>query len=188
MDCLNLSAQSSALVLIDLQQAVVGRSVQPTSASDVVQRCRKLAELFRQKSAMVVYVRVDLANFRSTIADQTLRPPGSPPPPPNASELVPEAGFQPGDVLITKRFWGAFGGTNLENELRQRGIETIVLGGISTNFGVESTARTAAELGFNVVLLEDAMSSMEAEMHRFTIEKIFPRLGRVRKAEQIRLV
>lgn len=90
--------------------------------------------------------------------------------------------------MITKRFWGAFGGTNLENELRQRGIETVVFGGIATNFGVESTARTAAELGFNVVFLEDAMSSMEAEMHRFAVEKIFPRLGRVRKAEQIQLV
>jgi nicotinamidase-related amidase len=184
---LTLDAKTTALMLIDLQHAIVGRALAPHSATDVVNKCRALAEIFRQKGATVVYVRVDLANMQTPIADQPSRDPNAPPPPATASQLVPEAGYQTGDILITKRYWGAFGGTDLQEHLRQRGIRTIVLGGIATNFGVESTARSAAELGFSVVLIEDAMTSMSAEAHRFAVEKIFPRLGRVRKADQIHL-
>jgi nicotinamidase-related amidase len=185
MDFLTLDAKTTALILIDLQHAIVGRTLLPHSASEVVNRCRALADSFRQRGAMVVYVRVDLANMQTPIADQPSRDPNAPPPPAEASQIVPESGFQTGDILITKRYWGAFGGTDLEKQLRQRNIRTIVMGGIATNFGVESTARTAAELGFSLVLIEDAMASMSGELHRFAIETIFPRLGRVRKAEQI---
>ena len=88
---------------------------------------------------------------------------------------------------MTKRCWDAFVGTDLEQTLRDRGIRTIVLAGISTNIGVESTARTAAALGFDVVLVEDACSSMSEEAHRFAITNIFPRLGHVRTAKPVRL-
>lgn len=185
MNPVTLDADSTALVLIDLQNAVVGRTLAPHTASDVVRRCAALAEEFRKEGAPVVYVHVDLANFRVPVADQTWRDPNSPPPPASASELVAEAGFGAGDELITKRFWGAFGGTHLEAILRERGVTTMVLGGIATNFGVESTARSAAELGFSVVLIEDAMTSMSAEMHRFAVDNVFPRLGRVRKSHEI---
>jgi nicotinamidase-related amidase len=90
-----------------------------------------------------------------------------------------------GDIHIIKRQWGAFYGTELELQLRRRGVSRIVLGGISTNIGVESTARNAFELGFNQVLVEDAMSSSNADHHRFAVENIFPRLGRVRSTEQV---
>jgi nicotinamidase-related amidase len=89
------------------------------------------------------------------------------------------------DIRIIKRQWGAFYGTELELQLRRRGIEHIVLGGIATNIGVESTARNAWELGFGQVFAEDAMSSTSAEHHAFAIENIFPRLGRVRSTAQI---
>jgi nicotinamidase-related amidase len=89
------------------------------------------------------------------------------------------------DIHITKRQWGAFHGTELELQLRRRGITQIVLGGVSTNIGVESTARNAFELGFHQVLVEDAMSSSSADHHRFAVENIFPRLGRVRSTEQV---
>jgi nicotinamidase-related amidase len=187
MDPLILDVPTTALILIDLQHAIVGRSLVPRSSAEVVQTCCDLAGRFRRKGAMVVYVRVDLADMQIPVADQPARDPSAPPPPAKASELVPQVGFQAGDVLITKRYWGAFGGTDLERQLRQRGIHTIVLGGIATNFGVESTARTAAELGFSVVLIEDAMASFSDSVHRFAIETIFPRLGRVRAAEQVQL-
>src|ERR1035441_5977995 len=123
MDLLMLNAQSTALVLIDLQQAVVGRTLAPWSGAKVVKACCVLADAFRRKGAMVVYVRVDLTNVQRPEADEPMRPADALPPPAAASELVPEAGFQEGDVLITKRHWGAFGGTEVEGKLRERGIQ-----------------------------------------------------------------
>jgi nicotinamidase-related amidase len=117
--------------------------------------------------------------------DKPMRDPKAPPPPPAASELVPEAGFQQGDVLITKRHWGAFAGTELEQILRQRGVDTVVLTGISTNAGVESTARQGTGLGFAFVIVEDACSSTDAAAHRFAFENTFPRLSRVRATEEV---
>ncbi len=82
------------------------------------------------------------------------------------------------DILITKRQWGAFYGTDLDLQLRRRGIKSVVLGGISTNIGVESTARAAWEHGYELVIAEDVCSAQNTEMHRFAFEHIFPRLAR----------
>lgn len=185
MELLELDWQTSALVLIDLQQGIVAAQTAPYPTAQVVSTCAKLATTFRAQGATVIYVRVDLANFRKLRVDAPLRDPNGPPPPASASELVPEAGMTSADLLVTKRHWSAFLATELERHLTERGIRTLVLGGIATNFGIESTARDAAGLGFDVVLVEDAMSSFSAEMHRFSIETIFPRLGRVRKADQL---
>jgi nicotinamidase-related amidase len=106
-------------------------------------------------------------------------------PPAGWDEIVPELGPREGDLVITKRQWGAFYGTALDLQLRRRGINTIVLGGIATNFGVESTARDAYERGYAQVLVEDAMSSMTAEMHAFPVANIFPRFGLIRSTEQV---
>lgn len=173
-------------MLIDLQNAIVARQTVPYSAPDVVKRSARLAAAFRAKGATVVYVRVDMNNVLNLPADEPARAPNAPALPASASELVPEAGFQPGDVLITKRHWGAFAGTDLEQILRQRGVDTVVLGGISTNAGVESTARQGTGLGFAFVLVEDiCATSMGEEAHRFAFAKIFPRLGRVRTTDDV---
>jgi nicotinamidase-related amidase len=105
--------------------------------------------------------------------------------PPGATEIVPEAGMQPGDILIAKRQWGAFEGTSLDQQLRRKGIETIIMGGIATNMGVESTARAAQDIGYQLLFAEDAMTSMTSDMHEFSVKNIFPRMGRVRTSEQI---
>jgi nicotinamidase-related amidase len=105
--------------------------------------------------------------------------------PPDFAEFVPEMAPREGDVVITKRNWGAFYGTELELQLRRRGVRTLVLGGISTNFGVESTARDAFERGYDLVLVEDAMAGMSAEAHHFSVTTIFPRFGLVRSTEQV---
>jgi nicotinamidase-related amidase len=127
-----------------------------------------------------------MANVLQLPVDEPMRDPNAPPPPASASELAPEAGFQTGDLLITKRHWGAFAGTELEQTLKQHGIDTVVLGGISTNAGVESTVRQGTGLSFAFVIVEDACAtSMGVEAHRFAFEKIFPRLGRVRKTDEV---
>ena len=114
-----------------------------------------------------------------------MRDPNSPAPPAFASEIVPDAGLQAGDIVITKNNWSAFSGTNLEEQLRAKGIKTIVIGGIATNFGVESTARSAAGLGFNVVFVEDAMTTISADAQQFALANIFPRIGRVRSTGEV---
>jgi nicotinamidase-related amidase len=104
---------------------------------------------------------------------------------PDFAEFVPELAPREGDVVILKRNWGAFYGTDLELQLRRRRVRTIVLGGISTNYGVESTARDAFERAYDLVLVEDAMAAMSPEAHRFAVTEIFPRFGRVRSTEQV---
>ncbi len=104
--------------------------------------------------------------------------------PADFSELV-DGLKQPSDICITKRQWGAFHGTELDLQLRRRGIQTIVLAGVSTNIGVESTARQAWENGYALVLAEDATTSQSAELHRFSVENIFPRISRILKSEEI---
>ena len=70
-------------------------------------------------------------------------------------------------------------------ELRRRGITTTLLCGISTNIGVESTARFAYEYGYNQIFVEDAMAAVSAEEHYHTVTKTFPRIGLVRKTGEI---
>jgi nicotinamidase-related amidase len=181
---LQLDPKKTALVLIDLQNAVVGMNPVPHTAAQVVENSRKLAESFRAHGAPVVYVRVDLNDFMKLPVDQPTNM-GDQPLPAVASEIAASAGFQPGDILITKRHWGAFAGTDLEQQLKSGGIDTVVLAGISTNVGVESTVRQGTGLGFAFVLVEDACSSQNAEHHRFAFEHIFPRLTRVRSTDEV---
>jgi nicotinamidase-related amidase len=105
--------------------------------------------------------------------------------PPEFFELIPELGPRPNDIVILKRQWGAFTGTELDLQLRRRGIRTIVLGGVATNMGVESTARAANELGYAQVFVEDAMTSLSEEMHLFSVRHILPHLGLVRSTDEV---
>src|ERR1700722_2197469 len=144
-----IAPEKTTLVLIDLQKGIVGRPSAPHSGTVVVQNAARLATKFRALGATVVLVNVC---FRPDFKDVLSVPVDSPPPvspsalPPSWAGLMPELGAEPSDILITKRQWGAFYGTELDLQLRRRGVRTIVLGGISTNIGVESTARAAYEL------------------------------------------
>lgn len=182
-----LDPKSTALALIDLQKGIVGSPTEPRSGVDVVACAKKLAERFRAVRAPVFPVRVafspDFADAPRQKVDAPMQlPPGGLPP--DWSELA-EGVAATGDIVITKRQWGAFHGTELELQLRRRGVTTLALGGIATNFGVESTARQAWELGFEVVIVEDACASRAADLHQFAFSHIFPRLGRVTASADI---
>ena len=181
-DILQLNAATTAVILIDLQRAIVAMPVAPHSAADVVKRAAVLADRFRRKGATIVYVHVDIANVVRTVADHPSSLPLTPSPA-GAMEIVEEAGRRPGDLLVTKRSPDAFVHTDLEKILNDRGIKSVVVGGISTNSGVESTARTAAAMGFELIVAEDVTSSsMGDAAHQFTMTKTFPHIGRVRAA------
>ena len=170
---------ATALVLIDLQRGVVSRNTAPRSAAEVVRGCSRLVEAARPLGVLVVKVRVSFAPDRANAPHQDVDEGYPPPPPAGWDELVEEMRPTAGEVVVTKRQWGAFYGTNLDLELRRRGRTTLVLGGIATNFGVESTARDAWERNYQLLLVEDAMAALDEEAHRFAVTRIFPRLGRV---------
>jgi len=181
---LQLDPKKTALVLIDLQNSTIGVNTAPYAVAQVVANSKKLAEAFRAAGAPVIYVNVDFNGFLKLPADQPFDI-GDKPIPAVASQIAPSAGFQPGDILVTKRHWGAFAGTDLEQQLKTRGVDAVVLTGISTNHGVESTARQGTGLGFGFVVVEDACSGQDGEQHRFAFEKIFPRLCRVRSTKEV---
>lgn len=180
-----LDLASTALVLIDLQNSNVRRELAPYTAEQVVGNCVLLAGEMRDRGAMVVFVRVLVDAIPTLPADAPMKPPGTPPPPPDASQLAADAHVEAGDHVVTKRQWGAFYGTELDQLLRRRGVKTIILGGIATNYGVESTARAAFDRGYALVFAEDAMSSMQAEAHRFACEGVFRAMGRVRSTRSL---
>jgi nicotinamidase-related amidase len=183
---LNLDAATTALVLIDLQQGILPYAKAPRDAAAVLANAAPLADAFRAAKAPVVLVKVgfsaDGGDVLKTRVDAP-NPPGTPPA--NWLEQPPELPSRPGDLHILKRQWGAFYGTELDLQLRRRGIKTIVLAGIATSVGVESTARNAWELGYDIVFAEDATSGPDAASHAHSFEKIFPRLGRVRQTAQV---
>jgi nicotinamidase-related amidase len=181
-----LNAKSTALVLIDLQKGVLAMPVVPHAATAVYERSMLLAQRFRDAGALVVRVRV---SFSGDLADALRLPVDQPT---NYSALplgwdeLPDP-LPPSDLLVTKRQWGAFYGTELDLQLRRRAVRCIVLGGIATNIGVESTARSAAEHGYELVIPEDLCSGASAEMHAFSFTHILPRLGRITTSEAISL-
>ena len=183
---MTIDPASTALVLIDLQNSNVARELAPHSSQLVVENSAKLAQALREKGGTVVYVRVLVNELLRLPADISVaRDPSAPPLPAEASELVAQAGAQSGDIVIAKRQWGAFHGTELDLQLRRRGIRTIIMGGIATNFGVESTARAASDRGYALIFAHDAMSSIKAEMHQFAVHGIFPILGHVRSTAEV---
>ena len=185
---LKIEPAKTALVVIDLQRGIVAPPSAPHSSTDVVARAAQMAAALRKAGGTVVFVHVTpSADGKDGLKPITDAPVGAGGRtlPPDWAEIVPELAPQPSDVIITKRQWGAFYGTELDLQLRRRGVDTIVLCGISTSIGVESTARDAYERGYNQIFVEDAMAARDVEEHRHTVRSLFPRIGRVRATEEV---
>jgi nicotinamidase-related amidase len=186
---IELDPRTSALVLIDLQKGVLGRTLTPVSSQELLARGKALAEGFRTAKATVVLVNVA---FSPDGADM-LHPPVDQPQPvppgglPAGWDEFPPGLMQAGDLQITKRQWGAFHGTELDLQLRRRGVRTIVLGGVATQIGVESTARQAYEHGYELLIVNDATTSIDAEGHEMSMKHIMPRIGRIVSSSDITL-
>lgn len=168
---LALDPRRTALVLVDLMDRVVALPLEPRKGTEVLATAEELATAFRAAGSLVVLIRVE----RPAVAEQ---PPGS----------VLVAGLRrDGDVEVVKRTIGGFQGTDLDQRLRERGVGTLVFGGIATNLGVESTARAAADLGYDLVFVEDAMAALTAPEHEASVRLDFPRLGTVVRAGDVHL-
>ncbi len=162
---------NAALIVIDLQKGIV---TIPTAhpAIEIVARSAQLARAFRKRGLPVVLVNVTApAPGRTDAGPRTFSFP------PDWTELIPELEQHPDDHLISKQRVGAFIGTSLDEILRRRGVTQVFLAGIATSVGVEATARSAYDHGYNVALVVDAMTDRSADAHNHSVQKIFPRIG-----------
>ena len=175
---------TTALVAVDLQAGIVAAPVTPIPSADVVARTASLASAFRRHGLPVVLVHVttspDGADAVPGRTDAGSTRPG--PRPAGFADIVPELGE---GIVVTKHNWGAFYGTDLDLQLRRRGVTQVVITGIATSIGVESTARAAHEYGYNVTVAIDAVSDLDEVTHRNSIERIFPRLAETGTTDEI---
>jgi nicotinamidase-related amidase len=171
---------NTALIVIDLQKGIVnGNFIHPIG--DIIDRTRSLINVFRTKNIPVVLVNV------------AGRAPGRTEQGPRSSQafaegwtdLLPELNQQPSDIVVTKRSWGAFATTDLERQLKARGVTQVVVTGVVTSGGVEATARQAYEQGFDVTLALDTMTDIRGEAHEYSIRNVFPRLGETGSTREI---
>jgi nicotinamidase-related amidase len=175
-----------ALVAVDLQHGIVGLPVVPNSAEAVVRKTATLARTFRAVGAPVVFVRVSHEpDGGAALQPRVDEPAAAPNVDPHWGTLVDELEQQPGDLVVTKRQWGAFHGTELDLQLRRRGVTDVVLTGIATNIGVESTARQAHEHGYHTVIVSDAISGLSHSDHEFALTRIFPKISQVDTTEAV---
>ena len=177
--------ERTALVVIDLQRGIAAlETAHP--AQEIIARSARLAKGFRDADLPVVLVNVtsrpglDMLQPRVQAQMPALKRP------PDFAQIVDE--MEPDlerDILITKRQWGAFYGTELDLQLRRRKITGIVMCGIATSIGVESTARDAYERGYNLTFASDAMTDMFQDAHDRALDRIFPRMGEIGTTEEI---
>ena len=171
---------NTAVIVIDLQKGIVnGNFIHPIG--DIIDRTRALVDFFRAKNLPVV-----LVNVAGQAPGRTEQGPRNNP---SLSEgwtdLLPQLDQQPNDIIVTKRSWGAFATTDLERQLKARGVTQVVVTGVATSVGVEATARQAYEQGFNVTLALDAMTDIREEAHEYSFANVFPRLGETGSTQEI---
>ena len=170
---------TTAIIVIDLQKGIVGiPGAHPTS--DIVHNASQLVEAFRKKQLPVVLVNVNSRNeARTNVSFSGIQLP------PDWAELIHQLNVQESDILISKKSWGAFLNTPLDAELKKRGVTQVVVIGIATSIGVESTARSAYDLGYNVTLISDAMTDRSLESHNHSVDVIFPRLAELGTTDEL---
>ncbi|AJY75678.1 isochorismatase family protein [Paenibacillus beijingensis] len=175
---------TTALVVIDLQKWI-GNGYAPYSAGQVIANSAKLADRFRDQGAFVALVHVSSKDFKDMLHPKL----DTAPPALNLvegwDEFVPEIGRTETDHIVAKKQWGAFHGTDLDLQLRRRNIDTIVLCGIASGIGVDTTAREAFQHGYNIIFAIDAMTGFTQPEHEHVRNVIFPRIGRIRTTEEI---
>ena len=170
---------NTALIVVDLQRGLMESPfIHPIA--DVIERTQTLLGAFRQLHLPVV-----LVNVAGGASGRTEQPPRNRSFSQGWTELLRELDQQPRDIIVTKRTWGAFASTDLEAQLKARGVTQVVIIGIVTGTGVEATARQAYEAGFNVTLAIDAMTDARPEAHQHSIGNVFPRLGETGTAQDI---
>jgi nicotinamidase-related amidase len=177
---------ASALILVDLQKAIAAfPAVHPVG--EVVANAARLAVAFRAHGLPVVLVTVAGRAPGRTEQARAMAAAGIAPPAPSADGMDPFEELAPtdGDIRVVKRTWGAFTGTDLDEQLRARDVTQVVIVGIATSMGVESTARQAHELGYHVTLATDAMTDRAPQTHDHRVDVLFPAIGETGTTDEV---
>jgi nicotinamidase-related amidase len=183
---LDFEPGSTALVVVDLQNFAIAMETAPIPASQVLANSIRIADACRDKGILVVLIRVGHEDNKTPHPGPKIDAGfsgfqmGS-----GAKELAPALGPKAGDVTVDKYNWGAFHGTSLDTHLRRRGIRTLIMTGLVTNIGVDTTMREAQAHGYDQVMVSDAVAAMSLEEHDYTLKYVAPRLSRVRTTEEV---
>ncbi|HVJ32071.1 MAG TPA: hydrolase [Terriglobia bacterium] len=183
-----LDPQKTALILIDLQQGLLGMPLAPHGGEALIANSLRLAARLKRLGGLVIQVRVAFSAHYADRPGQYVDQPMSLPAdglPAGWADFPKELNGLDADIVITKRQWSAFYGTELDLQLRRRGMTHVIVGGIATNFGVESTARDAWQHDYAVLIAEDLCATFSDEMHLFALEKTLPRIAKIRKTDEI---
>ena len=183
-----LDPRTTALLVMDYQPGIVGRLPDPEGQLALAER---VIAAVRDKGGHVGYVRVAFTDDevsampqRSAMAAAVAS--GGSALHADAPETQVHERLAPGDgdVVVRKRRVGAFSTTDLHEQLRALGVETIVLAGISTSGVVLSTVRDGADRDYRIVVLSDASADPDPEVHEFLTTRVFPRQAAVMTADE----
>lgn len=180
-----IKAEKTALVVIDLEVGIINRELSPFTSEEVVKNASRLINAFGEKEAFVVLVKVSSVDGKDMLKPNVDLKIKSAQLPDGWDRFIPELINVKNAHHIIKKQWGAFYGTDLDLQLRRRGIDTIILCGVSTNIGVDTTAREAFQHGYNQIFSTDAMTASTKEEHDYVCKYIFPRIGQLRTTEEI---
>lgn len=181
-----MNYKDTALVLVDLQKGITDNiETKPHSISDILQNATKMLQLFREKEGFIVFVKVDFLDGKDALKPNSMKSLPGGQADSKFSELADELRVKSTDYVISKRGFSAFFSTDLDLQLRRRGIKNIILGGVSTHIGVDTTARDAYQNAYNQYFISDMMSAQESSLHNFSIDHIFPYMGQVVTTNQM---
>jgi nicotinamidase-related amidase len=171
---------NATLVVLDLQVATAGMPTMPNASSDIFTRSAGLAKAFRDKGLPVVWVNVaGGSSGRVEVAPQMGELPD------NWTELPEELGVASSDKTFSKYAWGAFHDDRMDALLKEVGAGQVFLTGLTTSQAVESTARSAHERNYNVVVVTDAIGDLDADAHTHSVDRIFPKLAELATTEEV---
>jgi len=197
----SLDPKTTALLILDLQNDVIHAdgafagtgSAEHATSQKVAEQAGRLAKAARAKGVKVIHVHHfasvgagdDADSKRNAGLWQGTADAGAVKPGTWGAE--PHAGVEPqdGDIVVQKQRVSAFFGTPLDIKLRGLGVEKVLVCGAWTNMSVESTIRYGADLGYEMVLVSDACSSMNADWHRVAVEYAVTSLGEVATIDEV---
>ncbi|GLY29615.1 isochorismatase family cysteine hydrolase [Kineosporia sp. NBRC 101731] len=171
--------EHAALIVVDLQQGTLAQNL-TTPAEQILTHAATLVDAFRAGGRPVV-----LVTAHSMPAGLNEYGGGPRQMPEGWDTPAPQIAQQPGDIVISKSAWSAFTGTDLHRRLTDLGVTQTVIIGLATSFGVESTARTAYDLGYDVVIASDAVADLSQEAHHSSLTRVFPVLAQIGTTREI---